>query len=142
MEKLQQGVTLIELMIVVAIVALMSVLALPAYTDYSIRAQISEGLQLAASAKVAVTEYYQDQSRYPTDNAQAGLEAPGSISGSYVDSVSVNGPVVSIQFGSAANAQINGQTITLTAVDNVGSMSWVCATGGIIQLNHLPTVCR
>ncbi len=142
MKNVQQGVTLIELMIVVAIIGLLSVLAIPAYTDYSIRAQISEGLNLAGSAKAAVTEYYQYRSLFPTDNAEAGLEAPGSITGKYVASVSVNGAVVSIQYGNDANAQITGQTITLTAIDNLGSVGWVCATGGIIQLNQLPSVCR
>jgi type IV pilus assembly protein PilA len=142
MKTVQQGMTLIELMIVVAIIGLLSVLAIPAYTDYAIRAQISEGLHLAGSAKAAVAEYYQDQSLFPTDNAQAGLAAAGSITGKYVDSVSVNGAVVSVRYGNDANSQIIGQTVTLTAVDNRGSMSWVCATGGIIQLNHLPRVCR
>jgi len=142
MKTFQQGVTLIELMIVVAIIGLLSALAIPAYTDYAIRAQISEGLQLAGSAKAAITEYYQNQSLFPTDNTQAGLEAPGSITGKYVDSVSVNGAVILVQYGNDANSQINGQTVTLTAVDNLGSVSWVCATGGFIQLKHLPRVCR
>jgi len=142
MKSLQLGVTLIELMIVVAIIGLLSALAIPAYTDYSIRAQISEGLNLAGSAKTAVTEYYQNRSLFPANNADAGLEGPGNISGTYVSSVTVNGPVLAIQYGNDANAQIDGQTITLTAIDNLGSVSWVCASGGIIQLNHLPQVCR
>ena len=142
MKAVQQGVTLIELMIVVAIIGLLSALAIPAYTDYAIRAQISEGLHLAGSAKAAVTEYYQDQSLYPTDNAQAGLEAPASITGKYVDSVSISGAVISVQYGNDANSQIIGQTVTLTAIDNLGSVSWACATGGFIQLKHLPRVCR
>ena len=142
MKTLQQGVTLIELMIVVAIIGLLSALAIPAYTDYAIRAQISEGLQLAGSAKATITEYYQNQSLFPTDNAQVGLAAPGSITGKYVDSVSVNGAVISVQYGNDANSQIVGQTVTLTAIDNLGSVSWVCATGGFIQLKHLPRVCR
>jgi type IV pilus assembly protein PilA len=141
-KAVQQGVTLIELMIVVAIIGLLSALAIPAYTDYAIRAQISEGLHLAGSAKSAVTEYYQDQSLFPTDNAQAGLEAPANITGKYVDSVSISGAVISVQYGKDANSQIIGQTVTLTAIDNLGSVSWVCATGGFIQLKHLPRVCR
>ncbi len=142
MRAFQQGVTLIELMIVVAIIGLMSALAIPAYTDYAIRAQISEGLHLAGSAKTAITEYYQNQSLFPTDNAQAGLEVAGNITGKYVDSVSVNGAVISVQYGNDANSQIMGQTIIMTAVDNLGSISWVCTTGGFIQLKHLPRVCR
>ena len=129
-------------MIVVAIIGLLSVLAIPAYTDYAIRAQISEGLHLAGSAKAAITEYYQNQSLFPTDNAQAGLEVAGNITGKYVDSVSVIGAVISVQYGKDANSQIDGQTVTLTAIDNLGSISWVCTTGGFIQLKHLPRVCR
>jgi len=142
MKSVQTGVTLIELMIVIAIIGLMSAMAIPAYTDYSIRAQVSEGLHLAGSAKNAVTEYYQNRSVFPTDNLDAGLEAPGEIAGAYVSSVTVTGAVLAIQYGNDANAQISGQTVTLTAIDNLGSMSWVCATGGFIQLNHLPKVCR
>jgi len=142
MRTFQQGVTLIELMIVVAIIGLLSALAIPAYTDYAIRAQISEGLHLAGSAKAAITEYYQNQSLFPTDNAQAGLEVPANITGKYVASVSVNGAVIAVQYGNAANLQIMGQTVTLTAIDNLGSVSWICITGGFIQLKHLPRVCR
>lgn len=142
MRAFQQGVTLIELMIVVAIIGLLSALAIPAYTDYAIRAQISEGLHLAGSAKAAITEYYQNQSLFPTDNAQAGLEVPANITGKYVASVSVNGAVIAVQYGNAANSQIMGQTVTLTAIDNLGSVSWICTTGGFIQLKHLPRVCR
>ena len=138
----QHGVTLIELMIVVAIIGVMTMFAIPVYTDFGIRAQISEGLNLTGSAKAAVTEYYQDRRVFPTDNAQAGLEPPGNITGKYVDSVAVNGAVISIQYGKDAHAQINGQTITLTAIDNSGSIRWVCANGGFIRLNQLPPVCR
>lgn len=142
MKYIQQGVTLIELVIVIAIIGLLSALAIPAYTDYSIRAQIAEGLNLAGSAKTAVTEYYQNRSVFPADNSEAGLDSPASISGTYVSSVTVNGAVLAIQYGKDANAQISGQTITLTAIDNLGSVSWVCASGGFIQINQLPRVCR
>jgi len=142
MMRAQQGVTLIELLIVVAIIGILTMLAIPAYTDYIVRAEISAGLNLAGSAKATVTEYYQDHSSFPTDNAQAGLAAPGSITGKYVASVSVNGAVVSIQYGRDAHAQISGQTVTLTAIDNTGSVNWVCASDGTIRLNQIPAVCR
>ena len=134
--------TLIELMIVVAIIGLLSVLAIPAYTDYSIRAQVSEGLGLAGRAKIAVTEFYQNSRLFPTDNVEAGLDAPGEFAGTYVDAITVNGAVLEIRYGNNANAQISGQIVTLTAIDNLGSVSWVCGSGGFIQLNHLPQVCR
>jgi type IV pilus assembly protein PilA len=142
MKSIQLGMTLIELMIVVAIIGILSALAIPAYTDYSIRAQVAEGLGLAGSAKNAVTEFYQNRSIFPIDNTEAGLDAPAEFAGNYVASVTVNGAVLEIQFGNRANAQISGQIVTLTAIDNLGSISWICGSGGIIQVHHLPQVCR
>ena len=142
MKQAQLGASMIEMMIVVTIIGLLTTLAIPVYTDYGIRAQISEGLQLAGSAKAAVTEYYNQSNEFPTDNAAAGLDEPDSIVGKHVSSVSVNGAVVSIQYGNDAHALITGQTITMTAIDNGGSVSWVCAPTGIIQQNQLPPICR
>ena len=141
-KKEQQGFTLIELMIVVAIIGILAAIAIPMYLDYTTRSQIAEGLNVAGSAKVAVTEYYQDRGVFPTNNAEAGLDAAGNISGKYVTSVSVNGPVVTIQYGNDAHPFITGQTVTLTATDNLGSVGWACASGGVIQAKHLPSACR
>ncbi len=142
MKSIQLGMTLIELMIVIAIVGILSALAIPAFTDYSIRAQVAEGLGLAGSANNAVTEFYVIRRLFPADNTEAGLDAPAEIAGNYVASVTVNGAVLEIQFGNRANAQISGQIVTLTAIDNLGSISWICGSGGIIQVHHLPQVCR
>jgi len=83
-KKKQQGFTLIELMIVVAIIGILAAIAVSAYQDYTIRAQVSEGLNLAGGAKEAVSEYFMDRGAYPTTNAMAGLSAAASISGKYV----------------------------------------------------------
>ena len=91
MHKVQQGFTLIELMIVVAIIGILAAIAIPAYQDYTIRAQVSEGLNLMGACKAAVTEFYQDQGAFPGDNATAGLEAAANISGKYVTQVAVSG---------------------------------------------------
>ena len=141
--KKQQGFTLIELMIVVAIIGILAAIAIPAYQDYTIRAQVSEGLNLAAGAKAAVTEFYQDRGAWPTGNAQAGLATlPADINGKYVGSVAVANSVVTVTYGVDAHATINGQTILLTAADATGSVTWTCTTGGVIQDKHLPAACR
>ncbi len=136
------GFTLIELMIVVAIIGILAAIAVPMYLDYTVRSQIAEGLNVAGGAKVAVTEYYQDRGVFPTDNAEAGLSAAANISGKYVNSVTVGGAVITIQYGVDANVQILGKTVRLTALDNLGSVSWTCASGGVIQDKHLPSACR
>jgi type IV pilus assembly protein PilA len=143
MKKEQHGFTLIELMIVVAIIGILAAIAIPMYLDYTTRSQIAEGLNVAGRAKSAVTEYYQDRGAFPTNNAQAGLDAPGNITGKYVTSVSVDSTgVVTIVYGNDAHPFINGETVILTATDHVGSVGWACASGGVIQAKHMPSACR
>ena len=142
MKKEQHGFTLIELMIVVAIIGILAALAIPMYLDYSTRSQIAEGLNVAGGAKATVTEYYRDRGVFPTNNAEAGLDSAVNISGKYVASVSVNDRVITIQYGNDAHPQIMGQTVTLSATDYLGSVGWACASGGVIQAKHMPSSCR
>jgi len=143
MKKVQQGFTLIELMIVVAIVGILAAVAVPMYLDYTVRSQIAEGLNLSTSAKVAVTEFFQDRGVFPTNNTAAGVEAATDIQGKYVSSITVADDVITVQYGNEVNAQVFGETITLTAdTTSAGSVKWVCASGGVIQDNHLPAACR
>ncbi|MES1940565.1 fimbrial protein (precursor) [Salinisphaera sp. T5B8] len=143
----QQGFTLIELMIVVAIIGILAAIAIPQYQNYTTRAKASEGLTLASSAKTAVAETYQTDGAYPTSNAEAGL--PGTISGEYVSSVVVgNGGVITVTFNSTDSA-LNGKTLTLTpstttgsgsAATATGSISWVC--DGTLDNQYKPANCR
>ena len=142
MKKVQQGFTLIELMIVVAIIGILASLAIPAYQSYTIRAQISEGLNLAGPLKNAVASFYNENGSFPADNDEAALETPGSYAGNYIESMTVNNGVVEVLYGNGANAQINGEIITLTAIPNAGSVAWDCASGGVILVEYLPSACR
>ncbi len=142
MRNEQQGFTLIELMIVVAIIGILSSFGMSAYQSYMIRAQVSEGLNLVGPSQIAIAEFHNENGAFPTDNTAAGLSAPGNYTGKYVTAVSVNDAVISILYGNDAHAQISGQVVTLTAADNLGSVSWACASGGVISDNHLPAACR
>ena len=101
--KKQQGFTLIELMIVVAIIGILAAIAIPAYQDYTIRAQASEGLSLASGAKAAIAEAYQDTGVWPADNTSAGLAAANTIFGKYTVSVQVAPQTVTVTYGGDAN---------------------------------------
>jgi len=146
MKKAQQGFTLIELMIVVAIIGILAAIALPAYQDYTIRAKVSEGLSLAAAAKAAVTETNASTGAMPGSNAAAGLPAAATISGNAVTSVSVgaNG-VISILYNNTLGGSpvFDGSTITLTPAVNNGSVTWTCAIGGdATKYKYVPANCR
>jgi type IV pilus assembly protein PilA len=141
--KKQQGFTLIELMIVVAIIGILAAIAIPAYQDYTIRAQVSEGLNLSGGAKAAVTEYWQDRGVLPTDNAEAGLAAEGDIRGKYVAEVLVTDGVIAVEYGNEAHTVITGQHLELTPDTTIpGSVAWACASPGEIDNKHLPAACR
>jgi len=141
--KKQQGFTLIELMIVVAIIGILAAIAIPAYQDYTIRAQVSEGINLASGAKAAIAEYFMDSGTLPITNGEAGLEAAANITGNYVLTVTVGAlGVVTVDYsGPEVNQQIFGQTLTLTPITNAGSVQWTCASG-TLAAKHVPSACR
>ena len=143
MNKIQRGFTLIELMIVVAIVGILAAVAIPMYLDYAVRAQVGQGVNLAAGAKVAVAEYYQDRGLFPADNATAGLEAAASITGKYVTQVEVTGAgLIQVTFGNDVNNKIFNAVLTFTPNDNLGSISWSCAGDATLVDKWLPPACR
>ena len=142
--KNQQGFTLIELMIVVAIIGILAAIAIPAYQDYTIRAQVSEGLNLSGGAKAAVTEYFQDRGSMPDDNDIAGLADPDEIVGKYVATVEVTDGLIVVEYGGDAHNIIDGMTIELSPITvNAGAVAWACSSAGNeIENKHLPAACR
>ena len=135
MNTMQKGFTLIELMIVVAIVGILAAVAIPAYQDYTIRAQVTEGVSLAGAAKAAVVESFGSNGTWPADNSAAGLGTSTNIVGKYVTSVAVAANVVTVTFGGQSNTSISGKTLLFTAGTSPnGDVSWQCGskqlTGG------------
>jgi type IV pilus assembly protein PilA len=142
MKRTQQAFSMIELMTVMAIIGVLASIALPAYQSYSIRAQIAEGLGLTGPLTLALAAYRNDNGTYPSDNAAAALQPPDGYAGRFVDSIGVNGNVISILYGNQANVQISGRFVTLSATSTDGSVRWTCAGGGSIANSYLPPSCR
>ncbi|ENX8255739.1 pilin, partial [Neisseria gonorrhoeae] len=128
MNTLQKGFTLIELMIVIAIVGILAAVALPAYQDYTARAQVSEAILLAEGQKSAVTEYYLNHGEWPENNDKAGVASPPSdIKGKYVESVTVEKGVVTAEMKSdGVNKEIKGKRLSLWGRREAGSVKWFC----------------
>ncbi|NNP73974.1 prepilin-type N-terminal cleavage/methylation domain-containing protein [Acinetobacter defluvii] len=137
----QKGFTLIELMIVVAIIGILAAIAIPAYQDYTKRSHVSEGLNLAGGAKAAVAEYASSQGTYPADNTAAGLAAANAITGKAVKSVSVGQGQITITY----NAKVeNDKTLVLSPISSAGGVNWICKAEGGTAVNqkYLPSNCR
>ncbi|HID8580561.1 TPA: pilin [Neisseria meningitidis] len=165
MNTLQKGFTLIELMIVIAIVGILAAVALPAYQDYTARAQVSEAILLAEGQKSAVTEYYLNHGKWPANNSSAGVATSASdIKGKYVQSVEVaKGVITATMLSTGVNKEIQGKKLSLWAKRQDGSVKWFCgqpvtradnakdavtagtagtATDKQIDTKHLPSTCR
>ncbi len=141
MKKVQQGFTLIELMIVVAIIGILAAVAIPAYQDYTKRAHVTEGMGLAGAAKVGVAEYYSSEGILPGSNSIAGLTSASNITGNAVTSVGVGASgVITVTYNTKVDT---GKIMKLTPdASSGGSIEWDCATGSTVAAKYRPSRCR
>ena len=140
----QQGFTLIELMILIAIIGILGGVAIPAYQDYTARAQVSEGFSLANGAKSYIADFWTNTGFFPHSNAMASLPLPVSIGGKYVSQVSVGtqGIITVIMKGAGSVAgPIGSKNFKIIPTTTAGSLNWICTTGGSIALKYLPKSC-
>jgi type IV pilus assembly protein PilA len=126
--QVQKGFTLIELMIVVAIIGILAAIAIPAYQDYTIRAQVTEGLNLAGAAKAAVAESFSNTGKAPATRTEAGMSANNvDTNGKYVSSVDITNGVIKVTYGAESNAVLTGKTLELVPYETTDkSVTWRC----------------
>lgn len=160
-QSIQKGFTLIELMIVVAIIGILAAIAIPAYQDYTVRAQVTEGLNLAAAVKAGVAESYANTGTWPATLTEAGGDITKPPSGKYVSGILVSTGTITITYGNSANAAIAGLALSLRPmVSPNDDVIWICgkaanptgatnpasgsadADGTTLLPKHLPASCR
>lgn len=155
----QTGFTLIELMIVVAIIGILASIAIPAYQDYTIRAQVVESFSITGELKQSIADYYKDRGRFPANNQEAGVPAPEHLIGNYITKVEVVDGAMHVEFGNYVNMNLVEQTLTIrpvfVAANPTSPISWACgyrnpppgmdAAGEdrtTLDGRHLPASCR
>jgi type IV pilus assembly protein PilA len=145
---MQKGFTLIELMIVVAIIAILAAIAISQYQDYVIRSQVSEGSSLADGVKTAVGEFYNNYGRFSSNgNISYGLSNAASIKGSYVSSVGISSTGIIVAHYSntspfKANAALAAAVLQFSPITSAGSMAWTCKKGAVLKDKWVPASCR
>ena len=163
MNRTENGFTLIELMIVVAIIGILASLAVAAYQTYAVRTQVAEAVSMAAAAKTPVVDAFLQSGQPPADRTEAGMSPLATDTrGSYVSGVDVDDGRVDVTFGNRAHAEIFGRTLSFTPyLSGPNSIVWRCGAaaapagaplsgGGVtsthqdpgIEVRYLPSVCR
>jgi len=156
MKSVQKGFTLIELMIVVAIIGILAAIAIPAYQDYTVRSQVTEGMNLASAVETGAAEYFANTGSFPTTLSAAGISS--SPAGKYVSAIALNGSIT-VTYGNQVNSVVTGQTLGLTPyLSPNNDIIWVCgnhtnptgstlatgvtaATTNVVD-KYLPQTCR
>ncbi|TDR47645.1 type IV pilus assembly protein PilA [Tahibacter aquaticus] len=155
----QPGFTLIELMIVVAIIGILASIALPSYQAYILRAQVTEAITLTSELKARILEHYRDRGRFPASNAEGGMPRPEQLLGNYVDRIEVEGGALHARLGNRINSRFVGKVVTLRPIVVTGSplspVSWICGHAPVpkgmeavgedkttVDESLLPSVCR
>jgi type IV pilus assembly protein PilA len=143
--QMQKGFTLIELMIVVAIIGILAAIALPAYQDYMGRSQMTEAMTLASGAKTSVAEFYSNKGELPDNNESAGLSDADDIKGKYVESVTVGdeGVITAKMASAGVAAGVAGIELVLSPITSTGALSWKCkGSADTATLKYYPSSCR
>jgi len=155
----KNGFTLIELMIVVAIIGILASIAIPAYQDYTIRAQVAESFSITGEMKLSIKDYYKEYGRFPANNLLAGVPAKNHLIGNYVTEVEVIDGAMHVTLGNYSNGHIQGQQLTIRPLfvseSPTSPISWTCgyrkppngmeAVGEdrtTLEPKHLPGACR